>query len=81
MREIVVFSGSAHPELAHRICDGLGVRLSDLPVDSFRKASDAFPPSVREVFDFERSVEARDLPGGTSRRSILSQIATVRAAL
>ncbi|QKE84773.1 ribose-phosphate pyrophosphokinase [Arthrobacter sp. NEB 688] len=29
MREIVVFSGSAHRDLAHRICDGLGVPLSE----------------------------------------------------
>lgn len=29
MREIVVFSGSAHRGLAHRICDGLGVELSE----------------------------------------------------
>ena len=28
MREITVFSGSAHPGLAREICDGLGVPLS-----------------------------------------------------
>ena len=64
-----------------REAERLGVPLSELPDESFRKSSEAFPPSVREVFDFERSVEARDLPGGTSRRAVLAQIASVRAEL
>lgn len=38
MREIVVFSGSAHHRLAQRICDGLGVPLS--PVDIKRFSND-----------------------------------------
>jgi argininosuccinate lyase len=64
-----------------REAERLGVPLSGLPDEAFRKASDAFPSSVREVFDFERSVEARDLPGGTSRRSVLAQIVSARAKL
>ena len=35
MREIVVFSGSAHPVLAHRICDGLSVDLSPAHIKRF----------------------------------------------
>jgi ribose-phosphate pyrophosphokinase len=35
MREVVVFSGSAHQALAHRICDGLGVRLSQTLISRF----------------------------------------------
>ena len=35
MREIVVFSGSAHPELAQRICDRLNVPLSPVRIDRF----------------------------------------------
>ena len=35
MRDIVVFSGSAHPELAHRICDELGVPLSEAVISRF----------------------------------------------
>ncbi len=38
MREIVVFSGSAHHQLAERICEGLGVPLS--PVDIKRFSND-----------------------------------------
>lgn len=35
MREIVVFSGNAHPVLARRICDLLGVPLSPASIDRF----------------------------------------------
>lgn len=35
MREIVIFSGSAHTALAHAICDSLGVRLSSVAVSRF----------------------------------------------
>lgn len=35
MREIVVFSGSAHPELAHRICERMGAQLSETVITRF----------------------------------------------
>ena len=35
MREVVVFSGSAHTALAHRICDELGVTLSETLISRF----------------------------------------------
>ena len=35
MREVVVFSGSAHQPLAHRICDELGVGLSETLISRF----------------------------------------------
>ncbi|MEO5609298.1 MAG: ribose-phosphate pyrophosphokinase-like domain-containing protein, partial [Ornithinibacter sp.] len=35
MRDIVVFSGSAHLGLAHRICDRLGVPLSEAVISRF----------------------------------------------
>lgn len=35
MREVVVFTGSAHPELAQRICDALGVALSRARISRF----------------------------------------------
>lgn len=73
---------------SHEIVGGLvkeaerrGVRLSDLPAEVFREASDAFPETVSEVFDWERSVEARDVRGGTSRRSVAAQLERVRERL
>ena len=38
MRDIAVFSGNAHRDLAQNICDGLGVPL--LPVDIKRFSND-----------------------------------------
>ena len=35
MREIVVFSGSAHRPLARSICDSLGVGLSSVEISRF----------------------------------------------
>ena len=35
MREIVVFSGSSHPELAEDICERLGVPLSPSIIKRF----------------------------------------------
>ena len=35
MRDIVVFSGSAHPALARSICAHLGVRLSEVDIKRF----------------------------------------------
>ena len=35
MREIVVFSGNAHPTLSRRICELLGVRMSPARIDRF----------------------------------------------
>ena len=35
MREIVVFSGSAHRPLANAICDSLGVKLSSVELSRF----------------------------------------------
>jgi argininosuccinate lyase len=64
-----------------REAERLGVALSDLPGSAFRAASDAFPQDVRDIFDFERSVEARDVAGGTSRRSVLAQIASIKTQL
>lgn len=73
---------------SHEIVGGLvkeaerrGVGLAALPPEVFREASEAFPDSVMEVFDWERSVDARDVPGGTSRRSVTAQLAAVRDRL
>lgn len=35
VNDVVVFSGSAHRDLAHRICDGLGVQLSAVDIKRF----------------------------------------------
>ncbi|KAJ5005177.1 hypothetical protein K4K57_011873 [Colletotrichum sp. SAR 10_99] len=36
---------------------------------------------IAETFNYEKSVEMRDLKGGTSRSSVLEQVAVLRASL
>jgi argininosuccinate lyase len=64
-----------------REAESRGVPLSDLPEEVFRSASPAFPSGIKKIFDWERSVEARDVPGGTSRRAVLQQIEQAKAQL
>ena len=51
------------------------VPLSELSMEELRAEHEAFGPEVREVFDWEASTNARDTPGGTSRRSVEAQMA------
>ncbi len=65
-----------------REAEKLGVSLADLPDEVIRAGGEASSGIVfDEVFNWERSVEARDVPGGTSRRSVLKQIESARARL
>ena len=65
----------------HHIVGGLvkhamteGVRLEALPMEVLKKASDAFGPDVKSVLSPAASISARDVDGGTSRRSVEAQI-------
>ena len=72
----------------HHIVGGLvrqaiedGVRLESLTLDTLRAASDAFEADVQTVMTPEASTSARDVDGGTSRRSVGQQIASGRTLL
>jgi argininosuccinate lyase len=58
-----------------------GVSLAELGTDALAETHPALGPDAAEVFDWERSVESRDLQGGTSRRAVTAQIDAARAAL
>jgi argininosuccinate lyase len=64
-----------------REAEDRGVPLPELPDAVFRKAHPAFTEGFRSVLDWERSVEARDATGGTSRRSVRAQMKAIREAL
>lgn len=55
-----------------------GVSLGELDYAAFREISEAFERDVYDVFDFEASVEARDVTGGTSRRAVVEQLEKAR---
>ncbi|CAE6392267.1 unnamed protein product [Rhizoctonia solani] len=63
------------------LAESLGVQLSDLTLEQYKKLSPKFEEDVASVFDFERSVEQRNAIGGTSRQTVDRQIAVLRKAL
>ncbi len=61
--------------------EALDVPLGRLPLEEYQAISPEFGEDVASVFDFEQSVERRDVYGGTSRRAVLEQIGELRSAL
>jgi len=62
-----------------RRAEEAGRPLSGLDQEAFREEHEAFGADVAEVFDWQRSVDARDGVGGTSRRAVLVQLEEARA--
>ena len=58
-----------------------GVPLSELDLEDLQTLHGAFDDDVADVWSFERSVERRDVDGGSSQRSVLAQIARLRTWL
>lgn len=75
-RETHHISGRAVALAESRKC-----QLNDLTLQDFKNLNEKFTDDVRDVFDFEASVERRSAIGGPSRKMIQRQISTLRAAL
>lgn len=58
-----------------------GQSLGELTWEDWQALSPLFERDVAALFDFEASVELRDVPGGTARAAVLAQIAEARALL
>jgi argininosuccinate lyase len=58
-----------------------GCQLSDLSAHDLRMIHPLFDDDVSEVWSFERSARMRDSEGGASERSLLEQVAKMRAYL
>jgi len=58
-----------------------GVPLRELPLEEFREVTEEFGEDVYQVFDFRRSVEARDSYGGTATQAVHQQLARARERL
>jgi len=58
-----------------------GVPLRELPLDEFREVAEEFGEDVYQIFDFRRSVEARDSYGGTATQAVRQQLARARERL
>jgi len=63
-----------------RIAEERGLGLGGLPDETYAEAHSAFEGGVGEILDWERSVESRNVIGGTSRRALREQIEAAREA-
>jgi argininosuccinate lyase len=66
---------------AVRMAELHAVPLSELELTDLQTLHKAFAEDVFELWDFERSVEQRDVQGGTSRRAVQAQIAGLQSWL
>lgn len=64
-----------------RLSEDNKVPLSDLTLAQFQSVCPTFSEDVKDVFNFETSVERRDAAGGTSRRAVMVQIASLKNLL
>jgi argininosuccinate lyase len=64
-----------------RRAEQLSCSIEDLSDEDFHAAHPAFEPDVRDVFDWQRSVEARGARGGTSRAAVQRQLEEARERL
>jgi len=62
-----------------RDCVAKDLDLRSLSQEDLRAFHPAFPAAAGELLDLERSLETRDLPGGTSRRRVLAALESARA--
>ena len=66
---------------AIRRAEELGVTLKSLSLAEYQAIHPALAEDVYEVFDFRRSVEARDTEGGTAPKAVRAQIERAREHL
>ena len=82
VRKGVPFRTSHHiAGAAIQLAEQRGVALPALTLEELGSLHPAFAADVAQVWDFEQSVERRDVAGGPSRRAVLAQITDLRAWL
>ena len=64
-----------------RVAEDQGVAVNQLPLEAFQEAHASFGSDVLDVFVWERSLEAREAPGGTARKAVLEQITAAETCL
>ena len=63
------------------LAESEGIALTGLSLAALRSLHPAFDEDVTEIWSYERSVEQRDVRGGSSRRAVREQIAALRQCL
>ncbi|KAI8153949.1 hypothetical protein K4K49_007026 [Colletotrichum sp. SAR 10_70] len=58
-----------------------GIPMNELFYEQLKSDDARFEEDIAETFNYEKSVEMTDFKGGTSRSSVLEQVAVLRASL
>ncbi|CAM9642650.1 unnamed protein product [Discosporangium mesarthrocarpum] len=66
---------------AVKMAEDRGVPLNTLTPEDLRTLHPSFEDDVQDVWNYETSVERKNAPGGTSRSTVMEQIAKMRAYL
>ncbi|RFN46233.1 argininosuccinate lyase [Fusarium flagelliforme] len=59
----------------------LGIPMDQLSLEQLQAIDSRFPDSIKDVFNYEASVESRNAQGGTSRAGVLEQIEVLKSIL
>ncbi|CAH0044092.1 unnamed protein product [Clonostachys solani] len=59
----------------------LGIPMDQLSLEQLQAIDSRFPDNIKDVFNYEASVESRNAQGGTSRASVLEQIEVLKGML
>lgn len=64
-----------------RMAEDKGCNIADLSLEDLKTRSPLFEEDVSAVWEFQRSAEARDTEGGSSKRSVLEQVEKIEKYL
>ncbi|KAH7204590.1 L-Aspartase-like protein [Fusarium oxysporum] len=59
----------------------LGIPMDQLSLEQLQAIDSRFPDNIKDVFNYEASVESRNAQGGTSRAGVLEQIEVFKGML
>ncbi|KAJ4022646.1 hypothetical protein NW752_000145 [Fusarium irregulare] len=59
----------------------LGIPMDQLSLEQLQAIDSRFPDTIKDVFNYEASVESRNAQGGTSRAGVLEQIEVLKSML
>ncbi|KAI8252551.1 argininosuccinate lyase [Colletotrichum sp. SAR11_239] len=82
VRKVILFHETHHIS-AHcvSLSEKTVIPMNELSYEQLKSVDARFEEEIAETFNYEKSVEIRASKGGTSRSSVLEQIAVLRASL
>ena len=87
LAEYLVSKGGSFREAHHtvgkvvRTAEDRGIAINEIDLQTLKTLDERFDEDVKQVWDFERSVERKNSKGGTSKRSVMEQIEEIRGVV